>query len=89
MRNSAGAIKEKIMSLFDTQKRKNATINNINKDYFKAVKTDDAFDHNYIEYESKGDENKHYQLKNILKKLGRAQNISQLISELLVYGKLI
>ena len=58
------------MSLFDTQKRrKNAITNNINKDYYKAVKTDDAFYHNYIEYESKGDENKSLSIKEYLEKI--------------------
>ena len=36
------------------------------KDYYKQIKTKIAFNGNYIEYESNGDKNKIYQLKNIL-----------------------
>ena len=35
------------------------------KDYYKPIGTDSAFNGNYVEYESKGDE-KNYCLKNIL-----------------------
>ena len=30
----------------------------IDEDYYKSVKTNDAFNSNYIEHESKGDKNK-------------------------------
>ena len=30
----------------------------INEDYYKPIKTNDAFNNNYIEYESRGDKDK-------------------------------
>ena len=37
-----------------------------NKDYYKLIKTNDAFNSNYIEYESKGDKNKTLSVKEYL-----------------------
>ena len=37
-----------------------------NKDYYKPIKTNDAFNSNYIEYESKGDKNKTLSVKEYL-----------------------
>ena len=37
-----------------------------NKDYYKPIKTNDAFNSNYIEYESKGDKNKTLSIKEYL-----------------------
>ena len=36
------------------------------EDYYKPIKTNDAFDSNYIEYESKGDKNKTLSIKEYL-----------------------
>ena len=38
----------------------------IDEDYYKPVRTNDAFNSNHVEYKSKGHENKTFQLKNIL-----------------------
>ena len=40
-----------------------------NKDYYKLIKTNDAFNSNYIEYESKGDKNKTLSIKEYLNKI--------------------
>ena len=39
------------------------------ENYYKPVRVSNIWSNNYIEYESNGDKNKHYQLKNILIKL--------------------
>ena len=38
----------------------------IDEDYYKPIKTNDAFNSNYIEYESKGDKNKTLSIKEYL-----------------------
>ena len=38
----------------------------INEDYYESIKTNDAFNSNYIEYESKGDKNKTLSIKEYL-----------------------
>ena len=38
----------------------------IGRDYYKPIKTNEAFNRNYIEYESKGDKDKISSIKNIL-----------------------
>ena len=38
----------------------------IDEDYYKPIIINSAFNSNYIEYESKGDKDKLYQLNNIL-----------------------
>ena len=38
----------------------------IKKDYYKPIKTNDAFNNDYIEYESKGDKNKTLSVKEYL-----------------------
>ena len=38
----------------------------IDEDYCKPIKTNDAFNNNYIEYESKGDKNKTLSVKEYL-----------------------
>ena len=37
-----------------------------NEDYYKLIKTNDAFNSNYIEYENKGDKNKTLSIKEYL-----------------------
>ena len=41
----------------------------IDEDFYKPIRISSAFKDDYIEYESKGDKKKHYQLKIILMKL--------------------
>ena len=38
----------------------------IDEDYYKPIKTNDAFNGNYIEYESKGDKDKTLSIKEYL-----------------------
>ena len=38
----------------------------IDKDFYKPIKTNDAFNSNYIEYESKGDNNKTLSIREYL-----------------------
>ena len=38
----------------------------IDEDYYESIKTNDAFNSNYIEYESKGDKNKTLSIKEYL-----------------------
>ena len=41
-------------------------MNKINEDYYKPIKTKDAFNDNYIEYESRGDKDKNLSLEDYL-----------------------
>ena len=45
---------------------KNLFYLSIDEDYYKPIKTNDAFNSNYIEYESKGDKNKTLSIKEYL-----------------------
>ena len=42
---------------------KNLFALSIDEDYYKLIKTNDAFNSNYIKYESKGDKNKTLSIK--------------------------
>ena len=46
-----------IENFFNGNLLNRVVLNEIDKDYFKPIKTKSAFNNNYIEYENKGDKN--------------------------------
>ena len=57
LEKTAVDVKEKIISIFDTEKGKKCNCRQ-HKRRLLQVKIHNAFDHNYIEYESRGDKSK-------------------------------
>ena len=52
-----------IENLFNRNLLNRLALNKINKDYYKPIKTKSAFNNNYREYESKGDKDNNFSLK--------------------------
>ena len=59
----------------------------IDESYYKPIKTNDAFNSNYIEYESKGDENKNVSIKEYLNKI--RTNLRDIINDHETQGELL
>ena len=59
----------------------------IDESYYKPIKTNDAFNSNYIEYESKGDENKNVSIKEYLNMI--RTNLRDIINDHETQGELL